>query len=638
MFFLFSVSAFGGELPVKISADRVEGNVQKLVNAEGHVVVTYSDVTIKGDRASYDRERGLLRVWGHVLIREGDVELHCKNLVYDLRTKRAVLEEVYGKISPTDRIRAERIERISEKEWIAYDGEYTPCSHRCPDWSVTSKKFKVLVGESFSGKWVAFRVKEIPIIVYPYLSGPIKRKRESGLLTPRIGYIEKDGFVYKQPFYLVLGRSADLTLFYEKRSIDGEGVGGELRYVLGKRNSGDLNYYQINKKMERSWKLTFSHNYNPSDYLYLKTDFDVVSSRRFYTDTTTFNVEEQTQLYTKSSITGSKLWERAIVNVNALYLRYLNGSTDKAYQRIPNVNFYLMDSKLFNLPVTFNLYSDVTYFYRRAGGSMYRINAEPSLRYVRKIGSFKNSSKLSYLITSYQRGGSRELLQFKDEVKTNKFVYLRGLGFSVNPELSFFYRESRDQSSNPFFDSSDRLKGERRITPAVETFVYSKGKQLMRFSVSSDYDLSEGWRKLSWDFDLFPFEWLDLRESGKYDLSTGEMAFLNSYVSARAPLGIRVWSNLYRQQVPEGITYLRWGTSVPLGRYLSFSFWDRYDVKLSEDRERQYALRINRGCWNGLLSYRWLKTYEGEIRYQITLRVNLLRLGSYGYQLLGRKR
>jgi LPS-assembly protein len=202
LFLLYAGRALGGELPVEIKADRLTGNVNTIVKATGRVTIKYDSVTITADNGLYDRQKGILRVWGNVLIREGEAQLRCQNLVYELKTKRAVLEKVEGFISPTDRIKADRIERLSEKEWIAYDGEYTPCPHKCPDWSVKAKKFKVLVGESFSGKWVSFRVKEIPILVTPYLSGPLESKRRSGLLFPRFGYISQDGFIYRQPLYL----------------------------------------------------------------------------------------------------------------------------------------------------------------------------------------------------------------------------------------------------------------------------------------------------------------------------------------------------------------------------------------------------------------------------------------------------
>ena len=633
---LFPAVAFG-EVPVKISAEKVSGNVETAVRAYGRVVITYRDVVIKGDNALYDREKGILKVWGNVEIEEKPAHLFCKEIVYNLMTKRAVLTDVHGFLSPTDRIRAKEIERLSEKEWIAYDGEYTPCSHACPDWSVSSKKFRILLGESFSGKWVAFRVKEIPILVSPYLSGPIQRKRKSGLLTPRLGYMSKDGFVYRQPVYFVLGRSADLTLTYEKRTINGEGGEGELRYVLGEKNRGDLTYYQLDRKGGKDWKVNFYHTYNPNDYLYLNTNVNIVSSRSYYINSSDFNVEEQTRLYTKSTVTGSKLWERAILNVNSTYFRYLIGSTNTAYQKVPEVNFYLMDTPIPRTPLTFNFSSDITYFYREAGGSSYRLNALPSLRLTEKIGIVKNSSKLSYLLTSYQTGGSRHLWEFENTSEVNRFFRFGQYSISLNPKISFFYRESKDQSSNPFFDLTDRLKGERTITPEIETFIYSPEGRVARVTLSTGYNLTGNWNNLSFDADTSPTKWLGIRETFLFSPSEGELQFSNTHVSLNLPHRTFLWSNYYRQNVPERITYLRWGANFPINRFLSFSYQQRYDLKLKEDRERQYSLQIDRGCWTGNISYRWIKNYDNTIDYQILLRINLLRLGSYGYKLTGKK-
>ncbi len=625
-------------VPVEITAQKVEGNVNTSVEATGRVVVKYKDVVIEGDRATYNRETGIIRVWGNVTIEEKPALLHCKELVYNLKTKRALLTDVEGYLSPTDRIKAKEIRRVSEKVWIAYNGEYTPCTQNtCPDWSVTARKFRILLGESFSGKWVAFRVKEIPILVSPYLSGPIQRKRESGFLFPRFGYISKDGFVYKQPFYIVLGRSADLTLTYEKRTLNGEGLAGELRYVLGKKNSGNFSYYQLNRKEGKDWRFDFYHNYNPSDYLYARANINIVSSRAYYVNSANFNVEEQTQLYTKSTVTGSKLWERAILNVNSTYFRYLIGSTNTAYQQVPNVNFYLMDTPVPATPLTFNFSSDITYFYREAGGSGYRLNAIPSLRMVRWLGVVKNTSKLSYLFTSYQQGGSRHIWEFKNTTETNRFFWIGNYSLSLNPKLTFFYRENKNQESNPFFDLTDRLAGERVLTPELETFIYSPKGRIARISLSSDYSLTKKWKNSTFDLDLSPLSWINMRETLKYFPSEGKLVFSNTHLSLNLPLQINVWTNYYRQALPEGITYLRWGTSFPINRYLSFSYQQRYDLKFREDRERQYSIRMNRGCWNGTISYRWIKNYDNTIDYQIILKINLMKLGSYGYKLTGKK-
>jgi LPS-assembly protein len=614
--------SFAQEVPVTLSAKEVFGNPQKKVEAKGSVVIKFKDVTIKGQRALLDREKGLIRVWGKVEIEEPPVKLKCQNLIYDLKTKRAVLEKVEGWVSPTDRIKADRVERLNEKTWIAYDGEYTPCKHACPDWSVTAKEFKVLIGESFAGKWVAFRVKEVPILVSPYLSGPIQKKRTSGFLFPRFGYVNGDGFVYKQPFYLVLGRSADLTLTYEKRTINGKGFNAKLRYVLSKGSSGDVEYYFLKKKESRDWKVTYYHGYYPSDYLYGSLKALIVNSRRYYTSSTNFNVTEETQAYTKSDVTASKLWKHAILNVNAVYLRYLSGAADQVWQKLPQVNFYLMDTPIGKTPLTFSFSSQLTYFYRKAGGSGYRLNAVPAVRAVKRFGVVKSSSLLSYNFTSYQHYASRGLWQFQEELRTNRFYSNGKYSLSLNPGLLFFYRESKGENGAPY-DLLDRVKGERSLTPSLVYYLYSQRGRLLRGELSTKFDTySKSWSEVKSDIDLSPVQWLTLRETNFFLPNDGKLKSSNTFVSLNFNRA-SVWSNYYYQNFPEEIRYLQWGATVPLGRFLSFSFRQRFDLKLSEDREKDYALKVDRGCWQGVLSYKWLKTYDNTIKYQITLRINL---------------
>ena len=159
-----------------------------------------------------------------------------------------------------------------------------------------------------------------------------------------------------------------------------------------------------------------------------------------------------------------------------------------------------------------------------------------------------------------------------------------------------------------------------------------------RVLMSAEYNLTDSWENLMFDTDTTPLSWLNLKETLQFNLSEGRLNFSNTRVSLKLPFSITVWSNYYRQSSPEEITYLRWGTSFPVNRFISFSYQQRYDLQLSEDRERQYSLQVNRGCWTGNISYRWIKNYDSTIDYQILLRINLMRLGSYGYKLTGKKR
>ena len=640
---LFSVlfSTVFAQEKFEIEAKVLKGNVNEEITAEGNVEILYGEVILKGDKAYYNREKGILRLEGNVFIKEGNTELFCDRLVYDLKLKKAVLTNVYGKLSPVDYIKAKRIERISERKWVAYDGVYTPCSQECPDWSIGARKFDVLVGEGIKGKWVSFRIKNVPVLFLPFIASPIIKERKTGFLFPRFGYRKDDGLIYKQPFYVVLGRSADLTLTYEKRTRDGDSRNAEFRYILSENNKGNLFYSLIRRDGRKDWKLTFSHRFFPDEQFYGSMSSELINSRTYFISSQTFDPEEKTKIYTKSNITFSKLWKHAILNVNAVYLHSLDGSTDTIYQRLPNVRFYLLDIPLGNTPFSFSNDLDFTYFYRKAGDSGYRVNVQPTLVFGKKWKNLKSSSRFSVLLTKYQHGGKRSIVQFKNTLSTHHFLPMtEKFLISLNPRLEATYREEEDQSSNPFYDTTDRIEGEKSLNGLLDSFIYYSGKRIMRLSLKTFYDFQDKNNHLGlWklDLDISPSQKFSFKETLFYSPKDSELKKVNTYFSTKWKV-FSLWLNHYYEFDNEVLNnYLRWGASVPLGKYLTFSYSQRYDLLLSMDREREYALFIKRGCWNGRFSYRWVRNYDNTLDYQIMLVVNLLKVGNYGYRFLGKK-
>jgi len=634
-------AATANQLPIRIYADKLRGNVNTKITAQGNVLIEFDNVTIKGNNAFYDKEAGILRVWGDVKVTEGETFLKCSSLVYNIKTKKGVLEKVYGRLSPNDYIKADRIERLSEKEWIAYDGEYTPCKNKfCPDWSVGAKKFRVLLGESFIGKWVTFRIKEIPVIATPLLSGPVSRGRKSGFLTPRMGFVSEGGFYYRQPLYLVLGRSADLTLYYEKRFKGGNAKYGEFRYVLSPYSRGDLNYNKINLPNQKSWKLNFNHSFSPSDFFYGSLHGELVNSRNYYKATTSLNIEEKTKIYTKSDATFSKLWKHFLVNGNVVYLNSLDGSTDTIYQKVPNLQVYLMDTSIKNSPLFFSFEGEATYFYRKAGGSSYRISLEPKLKYIKEIKDLKTVQSISYLLNDYQLGGTSRAFKFKNVNTFNKVWNFKGIDFSLTPSFGFKAVNVKSLGNEAIFDLNDKIDESREFFVKGETYLYKEGKEFGRFYFDGGYNfLDKGsWKPLKLGLDFSPKSAVSIQENVEYSFNNGNFKSSNTYLGFPVSfINGNGWVNLYYQRENPQLRYLRWGINVPIGRYLNLSFQQRYDLKLSFDRERDYTLTINRGCWNGRIIYKWVKNFDGSIDYQVSLMINLLRLGSYGYSFTGKK-
>ncbi|MEO2068486.1 MAG: LPS assembly protein LptD [Desulfurobacteriaceae bacterium] len=385
----------------------------------------------------------------------------------------------------------------------------------------------------------------------------------------------------------------------------------------------------------------FSHQFFPNDQFYGSINSELINSRTYFISSQTFSPEEKTKAYTKSDITFSKLWKHAILNVNAVYLRSLDGSTATIYQRIPNIRLYLLDIPLGNTPFSFSNDLDFTYFYREAGGSGYRLNVEPALVFGKRWKRLKNSSRFSVLLTKYQHGGDRSIFQFKDTVTTHFFFPLtEKLSFSFNPRLEVLYREEEDQSSNPFYDTTDRIEGEKSLNTFLDSFVYYSGRRVARLSLKALYDFQneeDHFGLWKFDLDFSPSKKMTFRETLFYSVKDSELNKANTYFSAKSKL-LSLWLNHYYEFNKEVLNnYLRWGVSIPLGKYLSFSYSQRYDLLLSKDREREYAISVKRNCWNGRLSYRWVRNYDNTVDYQVLLVVNLLKVGNYGYRFIGKK-
>lgn len=640
--------AYSKNIPITLTAQKVFGNPDKQITATNGTL-KYGNSTLSAYLIIFDTINETITAVGDVFLEDGNSALFCSRLKYNLKTKKAELLNAKGKLSQSDFIKAEKLIRVSDSLWIAYNGIYTPCCNCCeyPDWSIEAKEFKIQSGKSFKGKWVSFDILSVPVIISPVISGPIVEKRTTGFIFPKFGYIKDQGFTIKQPFYLVLGRSSDATFYYEKRFNNGSAKGLDLRYIISPYSEGNISYNRIDTDEKGEWNSRLNHSYIKSDYSYGHLKINIISSKNFYTENGTTDVETLTSQYTKSDITYSKLWNHAILNTNLVFLYNLDGSRDTIFQKLPEINFYLMDIPLYkNYPVTFNLDSSLTYFYRKTGYRGARLNIKPAARYSFFFKNIKNSFKISNLFTEYfisDNGTNfinRNLWMYEENHFTNLSIKTGNFRASISPELSFQFTEKKTQNNIPEFDGTDKVEEEKKIKGSIDISFYNNEKRIAKFNISNSYNFyldNTPWEPWKLELELFSDERpLTLREYTEINHTTGKIEKINSRIDTRIKK-LTIWANHYKAFTDETNNYLRWGGDIKLNRYLSFSYSQRYDFLNHLDRERTYSLSINRNCWNGNLTYHWIKNYDGKTTYQITLTVNLLKLGGYQYKYEGER-
>jgi hypothetical protein len=92
-------------------------------------------------------------------------------------------------------------------------------------------------------------VKDVPIFYFPYFLFPAKTTRETGLLFPRIGYSNRRGFQWEQPFFWAINKSSDATVALDVETAARVGVIGEYRYELSRQTHGNFTLAYYNEQI-----------------------------------------------------------------------------------------------------------------------------------------------------------------------------------------------------------------------------------------------------------------------------------------------------------------------------------------------------------------------------------------------------
>ena len=237
LFFLFASTLAAA--PLELVADKIlqEDTVTK---AEGDVVLIRGLFYARADRIRYDHGSGIAELYGNVYLSHGENAYMLTDYAYLSLTE----ESLY-----TDNL---FFEEPRANLWITAtqtrfkDGSYrleqavtSSCNPNNPDWSI---RFSSGSYDSES-KWInlynpRFYAGRVPVFYLPYFGYPTDQTRRSGLLQPRFGTSDVEGFVYEQPFYLTTGPTWDLEILPQYRERRGQGALGRLRFVDSPRSVG----------------------------------------------------------------------------------------------------------------------------------------------------------------------------------------------------------------------------------------------------------------------------------------------------------------------------------------------------------------------------------------------------------------
>lgn len=223
-----------------ITADRtLYHSKEKIYEAFGHVVVSSKEQRLSADYVWIDSQRHEIKARGNVTFVTSNSVVQAAEIHFNLITKQGSI--FYGKVSNDFySLSGQLIRKVSDDRFLTTDGEYTTCKDCAESWKFSAKNVDLTVEGYAFMESVFIKIKDSPSLYFPYLIVPVKRKRQSGLLFPRISTSSRHGFAFVQPFFLAIDEHQDATLGLGRYTSRGLRAEMEYRYMSYNGISGQL--------------------------------------------------------------------------------------------------------------------------------------------------------------------------------------------------------------------------------------------------------------------------------------------------------------------------------------------------------------------------------------------------------------
>lgn len=381
---------------------------RNLYIAEGDVIITGGRTRLEADYVEFSNKTKEAYARGNVLLISGEDSISCNTMTLNLADQTGVIDK--GTIYFQEKnlyFNGENIRKTGEYTFTAGRGSITSCKGDSPDWRITGKDVKVTIGGYGSAKHTVLWAKKVPAAYSPYLSFPVKTKRQTGLLFPRFSSSERKGYEFEQPLFIVISRSADATIYADYMSERGIKVGSEFRYVRSDSTKGSisLDYLDDDKtddgtedtkdysfsgtptrtNTDRFW-LRMKHNQELPNGFQARLDLDIVSDEDYlhefmdgfsgYDETKQYfakefgrSLDEYNDYTRRNELYITRSWSNYSFGVDALWYDNIRARKqdleDTTLQTMPAVLFDISKNPLLSSRLFYSLDSEFRSFYRK---------------------------------------------------------------------------------------------------------------------------------------------------------------------------------------------------------------------------------------------------------------------------------
>ncbi|MGD8981017.1 MAG: LPS assembly protein LptD [Desulfobacterales bacterium] len=528
-------------VPWHIVADEMNYDDQaKVYIGRGNVNITKKDKNLNADYVRFNQNTMDVFAKGHVVMTVGENIITGTSMEMNLDAETGTIYN--GTIFVDENhfyIKGDKIQKVGKDAYTAEKASVSTCDGDPPAWKITGRDLKVTVEGYGFVKHAALWAKKVPVLYTPFLVFPAKLKRQTGLLTPLVGYSDRKGGEYLQPLFWAINESSDATFYAHHMSRRGEKLGLEYRYVLDEQTKGTLMADFLDDRQvddgspgsekwgyegdgvlrpnsDRYW-FRMKHDQPLPNGFFARLDIDYVSDQDYFSEFkegyTGFNETEK--YYLKEFGRGFDAYDDPVrlnrLNVNRNWPLYsLNAElrwyddvikrrqeeTDTTVQRLPVITFDGSKQKISTSPFYFDLGSEYTYFYSEDGPRNHRMDVHPRFYLPYNLRSFFtiepsvglretvwHLDKTEYS-SSDKKTLTRELYDIKVDLSSEVYQVFNIEGKRVDrikhiirPQIIYDYIPEKDQSELPSLDGIDRIGRVNLITYSLTNTLTSKSKK-----------------------------------------------------------------------------------------------------------------------------------------------------------------
>jgi LPS-assembly protein len=497
--------------------------------ATGNVTISKQGRTLTADKVFFTRNTGEAVAQGNVRMVSGKDILSGDRLKINLDSETGTLTDGTLFISKNHLyLSGRKIRKTGPHTYEAENVNITSCDGEDPDWKLTGRDFKVTIEGYGYAEHISLWAGKIPVIYSPFLFFPVKLQRQTGLLMPEVGYSDRKGTQYLQPFFWAIDNSSDATLYAHSMTARGLRAGLEYRYVLDQRSSGmfiadgfqdfriddgladnsdrwgyeDDDVLRTNK--DRYW-IRMKHDHGYDSGVSAKLDIDVVSDQDYLQEFRTGyngfhqtrenfqkafgrNIDDYNDPVRLSRMNLNRTWSQYSLNMDLRWYddvvkrRILN--QDDTLQQLPALSLDGIKQPLGKSPAYFDIAGNYSHFYRIKGTRGHRVDVYPRLYYPLTLWqtlSVEPSAGLrqtAWQVDEYETRPAhgrntlyRAVYDINLDLSTELFrmynihsARIDRLKHAVTPEIHYSYTPEQDQGDFPQFDAVDFIEPENLIT------------------------------------------------------------------------------------------------------------------------------------------------------------------------------